>query len=190
MTQASPLSRLEKLAAEYALRYPVKSGSLEFQCHAKDYLEGCKALLQILSEPGEACGPLPRVDIYQDDDGRLLAWTKEEYSRDIFDYANQNGTFEYVPLTELLQARAALETITAALQQRNRDIVSATENYNRINGLRNESEARVRILTGALEIALNSLEDICGIGSPEYAQTSLANEALTKIASVMGDGEK
>lgn len=52
-----------------------------------------------MTTPKEAEFP-PRVDITQDDDGRLLAQTREEYSRDIFDYENQTCRFEYLSRKE------------------------------------------------------------------------------------------
>lgn len=77
--------------------------------------EGGQAMLRLLAEEKE--GHLPRVDIWQDDDGKLLASTREEFSRDIFDYKNQNGTFEYLSIAEHLSAQAAAQLRIAELEE-------------------------------------------------------------------------
>jgi hypothetical protein len=45
--------------------------------------------------------------------------------------------------------------------------------------------ADIPLLLSALEEALSALDDIRGIGSPEYAQSSLASEALAKIERLL-----
>lgn len=47
------------------------------------------------------------------------------------------------------------------------------------------SRTDIPLLLSALEEALSALDDIRGIGSPEYAQSSLASEALAKIERLL-----
>lgn len=181
MTQASALSRLEKLAEDEAVKRYKESYGYGDTSHEERRAFECgaefagKSMLALLSEPGGACGP--RVNVHKDGQGAMFVYALSGKSWGGGPYEPT----EYVPLTELLQARAAHEVERQRLQKTidylaeavdERDIALGKSGIEQQLGTANaalaSSEARVRILSDALEFYARGT-----LNGPSVAQEAL-----------------
>lgn len=166
MPSKRPLSRLDKLAEhEYPNPCPnhicADPSGLDFSSEADRnadakanrgaFIAGGKALLQILSEPGEACGPRLFIDRFS------LGGAPQGVRKGVIARFNggHDDDFEYCDVAELLQARAVHATDAEALKAQK---VSAEEalilfknDWLKLHECLASSEARVRSLIDALE---------------------------------------
>lgn len=166
MKDESPLSRLEKLGKEHLNMVLKREGGPGQHCNAivvEAFQEGGKATLQILSEPGEACGPRVFIDPHLEPIAvGLPAGYYYRLARDRQD--KWNNCTEFCEIGELLQARAAHEVERQRLQKTidylaeavdERDIALGKSGIEQQLGTANaalaSSEARVRLLEKRIE---------------------------------------
>lgn len=222
MTPSSPLSRLEKLAEEH---FKKVNPSLDPEYYLKPgnsmtvdaFIAGGKAILQIISEPGEACGPRFKVNGYG-----FIPWHVAEKAYEIYvkhhggwgqslERVNERGGFyveemdKFYPdwrkessendslRSELLQARAAHMRVQSQFDEARRLMEGHMETMKNAEAALASSEARVRILAGALEemvaplpLDKNPKMTVSEAFDVFARRIGIGKQALTKIASVLG----